>query len=459
MPLQILRRLLAVLAGNKTTGQAPASNFSRPVPGSTRSRLPTEQLVGRQDGTPLVAGSFQIVDFSDVRDAMGAAWPDMCGAAQNIMAEELDTGLGPDDSCQPVGECAFVVCFADGDADRSNVRADAIADRIRARLAQELPRVAGHVGVERFVATVDRQAISGSPLPVAQALLSSLEAIRAEAGEADRGQSISLVNDTRVLFQPCWHRKTGSVGLNRSLLDPVVGRSILRQLRSSNDPAGSLHSLAELDCAVFTKSVAAIHAVSRRGVQPAAVLVPVQQSTLANLQTRNVYFHLLDALPPTYRRLVLLEVIPSARRTGSDRLREVLEALREKAERVVLRVAPGDDRMVYMLSSLLWGVSVDLAELFPGTGLTPLRSLIRATQTLELQVAAFGTNTLAAMQSAEAADFDFVAGGAVHLICDMPRPQGRYNPHVGLGESANQESQRRVAVNAVADPDTARAAS
>lgn len=418
-----------------------------------------DDLLGRTDGDTLLAGSFQIVDFTDVREAMGAAWPDICHAAQQIMAEELETGLDLGDSCQPAGDCIFVVCFADADKERSSVRAEAIADRIRARLADELPKVAGHVGVDRYVAEVDRRAVLDSPMPVAQALLQSLQAIRAEAGETDRGQSVSLINDTRVLFQPCWHRRTGSIGLNRSLLDPVVGRSILRQLRSTGDAAASLHSVAELDCAVFTKSVAAIHAVARRGVQPAAVVIPVQQSTLADLQTRNVYFHLIDALPPTYRRLVMFEIIPSPRRGGTDRLREVLEAVRSKAERVVLRVAPGDDRMIYMLSNLLWGVSIDLAELFPGNGLTPLRQLIRATQTLELQVIAFGTNTLAAMLAAEGADFNFVAGGAVHLICDAPRPQGRYNPHVGLGDTANPDSKRRVAVNAIPDGEAAGAGS
>jgi hypothetical protein len=436
MLLEIVRRLFAGLADDPAN-QFAGTDFTKPAPAAAFQRRSdmASQIAGIDAGRPLVAGHFEVVDLSDVRKSMGAAWQDLAGIAMRLMAEELESGLSEEDTFQPVGDCAFIVCFADQDRDRSTIRAGAIAERIRSRLSSELPKVADRLGVGRFVAEVPQDAIAGSDLPVAHALLRSLQTIRDEAREADRLANTALISDTRVLFQPCWDRVTSTIALNRVVLDPVIGRTILQKVKGVGDPTASQRALAELDYAVFTKAVMALHDMARRRANPAPLVVPVQQSTLATESSRAAYFALLDTLPDSYRPLIVIEVLTALRGEFRLSLTELVRQLRERVNKVVLRIAPGHERLMWIAGNM-WGVSIDLTDQLAGSSPLPVAPLMRAAKTLNVKVLVLGANTLAAMTLADNAGFDFLSGGAVHLTTDAPKPANRYNPFVGLGDFA-----------------------
>ena len=404
----------------------------------------------------IIAGSFEMLDLSDVRASLGREWFTLANAARKVMAEELEAGLAEGDTFRPVDECSFVVCFEDDDAERSAVRAESIASRIRTRLEAELPQLMENVQFGQYVAEVDRKTVVESGVPVSEALLRSLEIIRDEAREADRMANVSLISDTRVLFQPCWHRATQSITLNRVVIDPVVGRSILHQVRGLSDPRTSQTTLSELDFAVFTKAVAAIHAATRRSQQPAPVILPVQYSTLVNADALRGYLQLFDTLPKAYRDLVYIEALaPSGGGAVSERVTEGLYELKKRARSIVMRIVPGRERAIWTAANHLWGVTVDLSDHLSSRSALPVQPILRAARALDLQVIGLGANSLAAVQAADTSGMDYLAGGAVHLVTDVPKPHGRYNPFVGLGEgmSAQQnEGAPRRAVGAAMPP-------
>ncbi|WP_417310674.1 hypothetical protein [Devosia sp.] len=413
---------------------------------------------GMRGSDKVVAGSFEMLDLSDVRAAAGPEWPKLAGTARNVMAEELQAGLADGDTFRPVGDCSFVVCFADDDADRSSVRADLIATSIRDRLNAELPRLMDGVHFGQYVAEVDRKSLVESGVPVSEALLHALDVIRNEAREADRMNNVSLISDTRVLFQPCWHRATQSITLNRVVIDPVVGRSILNQVRGLSDPMTSQHTLSELDFAVFTKAVAAIHSATRRSQQPAPAVLPVQYSTLLNSGTLRSYLQLFETLPRAYRDLVLVEALsPAGGGAVSERMTESLYELKQRARRIVMRIVPGQERAIWTVANHLWGITIDLSEHLAARNTLPLQPILRAARALDLEVIGLGANTLAAVQAADSVGMDYLAGGAVHLVTDTPKAEGRYSPFVGLGEGMsgpnNEGAPHRAAGPAMPPPE------
>lgn len=386
----------------------------------------------------VVVGAFEMLDLTDVRASFGADWSQTAGQVNRIMAEELEAGLADGDTFHKVGELTFVVCFADNDPGRSSVRADAIAARIRERLAEELPTTVDRIGIGRQVAEVETSELLQSGDAAADTLLARLQNIREESRQAHRQINSALINDTRVLFQPCWRRSTSAIALNRVVIDPVIGRSILHQVQGLSDPETSQHMLAGLDFAVYTKAVGAVHAAARRQQQVAPVVVPVQQSTLISPEYLGQYLDLLDTIPDAYRSMIYVEALSSPRSGAVEPLTEALHAIRKRVGRVLLRVLPGQDRLVWMTANHLWGVTIDLSDYHNRKGPLPVTQLMRAAETLNVRVIALGANTLAAVQAADDAQIDFIAGGAVHLVSDVPKPIGRYNPFVGLGDGGGR---------------------
>lgn len=395
------------------------------------------RIADAEDDT-LVFGSFEMLDLTDVRASLGSSWEQTAGVVNRIMAEELEAGLAEGDTFRPAGELTFVVCFADKDTGRSSIRADAIAARIRERLAKELPTTIDRIGIDRQVAEIETSALQGEGTPVSSALLAQLQHIRKESRQAHRRVNTALINDTRLLFQPCWRRSTSAISHNRVVIDPVVGRSLLHQVQGLSDPETSQHMLAGLDFAVYTKAIGAVHAAARRSQQVAPVIVPVQQSTLISPAHLGEYLDLLDTMPEAYRSLIYIEALSSPRSGAVEPLTEALHAVRKRVGNILMRVLPGQDQLIWMTANHLWGLTLDFSDYHNSRDPAPLGQITRVAETLDVRVVALGANTLAAVQAADDAEIDFIAGGAVHLVTDVPKSIGRYNPFMGLGDGGSR---------------------
>lgn len=370
-----------------------------------------------------MAGTFQIIDFSDVRSTVGSAWDEIAAYAERLLSDEIRKDLGPKDICQRVEGLTFVVCFGEADQATAAHLAEGVAARVRGRLLEELPAVADRLGVSRFVAEVDRGPLLGSGQPVAAALLATLESIRKEVIVAERTRAALVVKDARVMFQPSWAPELGRTSLNRCVLDPLLSRSIVEYLGSTQDAAVAQAVLADLDCVVFARAIAGLHGTVRRGAAIAPVAVPAQYSTLRDPCTRERYLSLITALPEAYRRSVVLEVMTSGRTRGPE-LMAMLRQLRQGGCQTMLRVNSAADAQIITSADDLWGISYDLTR----SDSMGVSSLVRRSAAFGLKTLAVGANTMGDLDKAQTAGFDMVAGSAVHLTVDAPKPPSRYNP-------------------------------
>lgn len=373
-----------------------------------------------------MAGTFQIIDFSDVRSSVGSAWDEIEAYAERLLGEEIRKDLGPRDICQRVEGLTFVVCFGDADQATAALLAEGVAARVRGRLMEELPALADRLGVSRFVAVVDRGPLLGSGRPVAAALLATLESIRKEVIVAERTQAALVVKDARVMFQPSWAPGLGRTSLNRCVLDPLLSRSIVDYLGATQDAAVAQAVLADLDCVVFARAVSGLHGTVRRGAAIAPVAIPAQYSTLRDSETRERYLSLVAALPETYRRSVVLEMMTSDRTRGPE-LMAMLRQLRQQGCQTMLRVNSAVDAQILTAGDELWGISYDLSR-SDSLGVT---NLVRRAGAFGLKALAVGANTMGDLDKAQTAGFDMIAGSAVHLTVDAPKPPSRYNPRSG----------------------------
>lgn len=387
-------------------------------PGTDMDRLATGPLAGA-----MVAGTFQIIDFSDVRSSAGQAWDDMEAYARRLLAEELANSLGPRDIYQRVEGLTFVVCFGEADQASAAALAEGVAARVRSRLFAELPAVADRLGVGRFVAEVDRGLVLGSGPPVAKALLAGLETIRKEVIVAERTRATLIVKDARVMFQPSWAPTLGRTTINRCVLDPLLSRSIVDYIGSTQDTAVAQSVLADLDCVVFAKAVAGVHGSARGVSSIAPVAIPVQYSTLRDADTCDRYLSLVAALPEPYRRSAVLEIMTSGRWNGPE-LMPLLRQLRQIGCQTMLRVSSALDAQLITTGDDLWAISFDIGRA-DSAGVT---NLARRAGAYGLKSLAVGANTLGDLDKAQTAGFDMIVGSAVHLTQDTPKLPIRYNP-------------------------------
>ena len=114
-----------------------------------------------KSGTPpeLITGSIRLLDIAG--DAGAAVPPQL----HSIASREIENGLGAADFRHPDKDGGFVFCFSDPDLDQAQMKTAAISERIRARVADELPDIAHRFAIQPNVTRVDRRLIVGSDMP------------------------------------------------------------------------------------------------------------------------------------------------------------------------------------------------------------------------------------------------------------------------------------------------------
>ena len=188
----------------------------------------------KREGSPaaIVAGKVQLVGMTEIREALGERWQDVSAGVFTLAEHILRRHIGPNDACHRTADDGFLVCFAELDEAEAQVKAQTIADEIRATLASVAPEMAG-ANVTGFAARVSIDSTeSGSDEAIIHALEGRLarEKRRLEGGaiEALRG---GLAN-AQAVFQKV-RTETNQVAPFTMVRLPKALESALDTLRHS----------------------------------------------------------------------------------------------------------------------------------------------------------------------------------------------------------------------------------
>jgi hypothetical protein len=380
-------------------------------------------------GTPLVAGSLELVGLEDIRDALGDAWEQVAETAKTVAEAELQLQLGEADVYRHYDAFSYVVCFADLDKAEAAVRAGNIALKLKAKLIFQIPQIAEVIGVEHFITDIDREALRRGGTSLTERLFETLRQVRTEARETARRTRQALLRDIQLQFAPAWHTSKHVVVLNRCLLDQTSGTRTLAQFQAMADPQQIDQTLAELDCMLLTKAIETLHhAASSR--PSGALLIPVSYRTLNNARWCNEYRGLLQMMPDTYRKLLILEIGEMPAGVSPARLGELIEQMTPYVKGVSLEVAIDHPDLETILEQGSWALAVNITGSQSADPQVPMRlkrfaGAATAARTISL---AHGANSMGLALAAVDAGFSYVDGPAIHPTMREPKVPSQLHP-------------------------------
>ncbi|WP_173088362.1 hypothetical protein [Devosia sp. 1635] len=424
----LLKRVRELFTGSsKAVGFAAATSASSPRVNDIAGLV---SHIRARNSTAVMAGCVLLVGLDEIRARVGEGWNTLADRATGIAEEVLQQFLGPQDVFQRLPSGAFQVCFETQDEAFAHFQVQRIAARIEERIKLELQHGAPMVSVESFAAAVDSQRFTETSDPLA-ALHASLLDIRDQVSDRSaKRHRITALRYASALFQPLWPSRAFGKTINRSLLDSWVGTAAAEHLTALESRDELLEALANLDCVLFAKSVEGLHQ-ALGDIKQASVMVPVQFQTLLGASPE--FIELGAALPPPYRKFLLLDVIGVPSAASALELLQVVRTAREITERVVLQVTPWDDRLNDGVRGATWGLSISLGEA-EGENLqmaSELERFGREARLAGLASFAYGANTIGKAEAAYSAQFNYLGGAAVHSTLATPRSHARFAPLFG----------------------------
>ena len=106
------------------------------------------------------AGRIQVLRLDRIRSRLGDEWPKLERRVRDIAAACLRHHLGPGDEFLDVGDCCFVIVFADMQGERARLEVAALMHQVLARLfgdqAADDPEFRSFIGASAVSAEVDR---------------------------------------------------------------------------------------------------------------------------------------------------------------------------------------------------------------------------------------------------------------------------------------------------------------
>ncbi|MFP9135806.1 hypothetical protein ACLI1C_01355 [Devosia sp. XGJD_8] len=276
---------------------APPGSMRPPAPDDDR----LEDLISRQGETSqsVVAGSFELVGLDEIKEALGARWPDLAARASDLAEQGIRRRLADRDILQVLSETEFSICFARLDRKAAVERAKQISREIKQEIFAELPEFSSSVTVKQYVAEIEIKNLAGDTGSLADRLVLTLRRMRLEADRAILNYRRLLLKDFQVLFAPLWDPERAIVDLNRCVLDLSLGCTTLSQFQAIADPDQMVDTLADMDCLALTRALEVLHRYGKAS-NVAAILVPVGYQTLARSSTRREYLKLLSSVPDVY---------------------------------------------------------------------------------------------------------------------------------------------------------------
>lgn len=383
-----------------------------------RPQRDLQQRLETADSGEIVGGVVELVGIADIRERLGPDWELVSAVVDDIATEELTRGLGPGDVYQKVDD-GYLVCFETSSQRAAKRVANIIALQIERRLVEK-SAIAGVAGEAR-TAKLSLQELRSSGDPVA-AMQAALASERPAAGPRSLQPTI--------LFQPAWPASELEQTQNRCVMDSVSGIAVARKFKDLGDGSNELaEALAELDCSLFAQATASLREAVTT-TRAATILVPVHFHSLLggaglDLVTQG------GALPPTLRRLIILDIIGVSDDATIADLIQAARTAKEATGRVIIQLHPGDVRFRSAMVDQLWGVSLNLGGRDKELSAQDLKVFPSYASELDLRSYAFGANTLGKAQAAADAGFDYIAGSAVHDIVPSPRPHSRFSPLFG----------------------------
>ncbi len=385
----------------------------------------------RLGSSTLLTAVVQLAGLSKRLDHRKSAEGEAAARVASVAEAEIHRRLSSSDHFSRLDK-GYLLSFGHTNSAAAEQTAADISAGISRELSEALGKDEGNpIDIPTFVAPVPTAEFR-SAVSIPEALYAALDRMRSEAQVAAQSRPADrALLHASVLYQPVWPRHEQHTVHNRSVLDPISGSAILQVAEGTTDRHVLADVLTDLDCVILSKSVDGLHEALKAS-RSTSVIVPVQFNTLAGRHAERL-LALGRTIPSSYRRSIALEIVGVPTAADQRQLVEVAQAAQDVSARLVLQLSPLDPRLDAPLRTMIWGLSSNLQD-FPGADAALTRTLVRFTAAcneMGLCSFAFGVNTLGRAVAAVKAEFDHLAGTAVHHTVAVQRPHGRFSPLFG----------------------------
>jgi hypothetical protein len=204
------------------------------------------------------------------------------------------------------------------------------------------------------------------------------------------------------------------------LVDLSYYRTLSAQLHELSDPDEIENVAAEVDYLVLTKSIEALH---KQRQSKAVLLIPIEFATIQNQTSAKEYIRLLEAMPRTYRKMVVMEVRNVDSEVSPEELYRAIERVVRLVKAWIIELPFDDHRISEILAKGVWAIATNLSR--PKGSMD--RSLAAQLQRFmsscgdDVNTLASGANSIGLAQVAYNAGFTLIEGTAIQLPSREPR--------------------------------------
>jgi hypothetical protein len=382
----------------------------------------------RDTAESITAGTIQLLGLDDIKRDLGASWPKISSRAMSLAEAVIKSHLTQGDIYTQQGNDAFVLFFAHKTPAEGAETAQSMSAEIKAAIAKELPKIAGAIGVDHFVAEVANDVIfeDNREQPLADVLFNSLAKIRAEAEQALNKKRAALIRDARVVFRPVWNPSKRAVLIFRCMLDSASGATALEHLALISEPDQLQSAMAELDLLVFGRAIKSLHELLHRESR-SVLLIPIHFCTFLNKSAGDEYIRVCQGLPEPYRKFIFFELHGVPAGTPGSRIEQICSFLQPFCHSVILEAGAPSRDFSHLTTANMNGISLDFTDA-SGDMAASLKSAVAIARSKNLIAIVHGANSISQLQAAISAGFDYVNGEAVHISMDEPKGAFKFMP-------------------------------
>lgn len=383
----------------------------------------------------ITAGSLELIGLDDVQEALGNAWPNVADRVREVAERELQQCLDPADIFRPHGETGYLIHFEQLDRAEAENKAQHAALSIKSALIAKVPEIAEAIKVKQFVINLDSSSLSEHGRSLTDVLTERLMKISKDAEALWKRDRKSLIGSLEVLFSPVWHTKRRISLLNRCISN-VTYKTTLSPFQEYADP-DEVHSIhAEIDYLTLTRSLEALHQIAQAG-RTAFTLIPVNFSTLENKNSYKEYCKLLETMPISLKRNVIIEIGASSSFHSAPQLLQLINQLKQLVRYVSVELKIDDPRFEDVNAGRPWGIAINLQGQEDAVlkGRDPLGALRLRAGSGTVNMVAHGANSIALAMAATKAGFTYIDGPAIHPLMREPRAPFTLRPLQGVTPS------------------------
>lgn len=316
-------------------------------------------------------GGLVALDFHAIRAAMGARWSMRKEDVQQRIEREIAGHVARGTICTPIGECEYLICFAEERGALAHVTAFQIMEDL-------LTHFLGKCSPEDLLV---KRVTSVSAGEIEMAALDRAEVDRARCRESEQAPAApAKPRLATVMIESPTERL--SVELTpQKIVHVASGATIGRRLAVSLQRVGSDRVLPFAEetqlsttCLIETTllAVAALQSTVATSKQPGAYTLPVFLPAMVSSRGRNAVLDALRGFSGFDQRRLLIEIVGVERGTPASRVMEAATHLRPFCRAVIGRGSFSRAGLASLGAARLSGVSLSAREL--GTSDTQLAS-------------------------------------------------------------------------------------